>query len=162
LTTQLLALAADFELKFFPPGADILGYSNMKILIVDDSRFLRLANERALVRAGHHVVTASDGEEGLRLARETMPDLVVLDMMLPKLSGPEVLHALRSDQRTEGIPVMVLTSLPQCNEEKLKIEGATSFYQKAVLELDKGTTRFVEVVERMLNHAARARAAAAH
>jgi CheY-like chemotaxis protein len=43
-----------------------------------------------------------------------MPDLVVLDMMLPKLSGPEVLHALRSDQPAAEMPVMVLTSLPQC------------------------------------------------
>lgn len=134
----------------------------MNILIVDDSRFLRLANERALTRAGHHVITASDGEEGLRLAREQMPDLVILDMLLPKLSGQEVLHALRSDPRTAEMPVMVLTSLPQCNENKLKSEGATSFYQKAVLELDKGTTRFLEAVERMLSRQAiKARAAAA-
>ena len=61
----------------------------MNILIVDDSRFLRLANERALKGVGHNVICASDGEEGLRLARERKPDLVVLDMLLPKLSGPE-------------------------------------------------------------------------
>lgn len=67
----------------------------MNILIVDDSRFLRLANERALIKAGHNVITASDGEEGLRLARERKPDLVILDMMLPKLSGQDVLHALQ-------------------------------------------------------------------
>jgi len=67
----------------------------MNILIVDDSRFLRLANERALTKAGHKGITASDGEEGLHLARERKPDLVILDMMLPKLSGQEVLHALR-------------------------------------------------------------------
>ena len=64
----------------------------MKILIVDDSRFLRIANERALVKAGHTVFTAADGEEGLPLAQERKPDLVVLDMLLPKLSGPEVLR----------------------------------------------------------------------
>jgi hypothetical protein len=56
---------------------------------------------------------------------------------------------------------MVLTSLPQCNEEKLMNEGATAFHQKALLELDKGTRRFVEVVERMLTRAAKAKAAAA-
>jgi DNA-binding response OmpR family regulator len=133
----------------------------MNILIVDDSRFLRLANERALVKAGHNVITASDGEEGLSLARERRPDLVILDMMLPKLSGREVLHALRGDPETAAMPVMVLTSLPQCNEDKLMNEGATAFHQKALLELDKGTTRFVEVVERMLARAAKAKAAAA-
>jgi len=122
----------------------------MKILIVDDSRFLRLANERALVKAGHVVITASDGEEGLRLAQERKPDLVVLDMMLPKLSGPDVLRALRKDADTAAIPVMVLTSLPQCNKEKLLGEGATSYFAKSELMLDKGTGMFVETVEKML------------
>ena len=122
----------------------------MKILIVDDSRFLRLANERALVKAGHVVITASDGEEGLRLAQERKPDLVVLDMMLPKLSGPDVLRALRKDAETAAMPVMVLTSLPQCNKEKLLSEGATSYFAKSELMLDKGTGMFVETVEKML------------
>jgi DNA-binding response OmpR family regulator len=122
----------------------------MKILIVDDSRFLRLANERALIKAGHVVITASDGEEGLRLAQERKPDLVVLDMMLPKLSGPDVLRALRKDADTAAMPIMVLTSLPQCNKEKLLNEGATSYFAKSELMLDKGTGMFVEMVERML------------
>ena len=123
----------------------------MKVLIVDDSRFLRMANERALVKAGHTVITAADGEEGLRLAQERKPDLVVLDMMLPKLSGPDVLRALRKDAETASIPVMVLTSLPQCNEQKLIGEGATSYFAKSELMLDKGTGLFVATVERMLS-----------
>ena len=122
----------------------------MKILIVDDSRFLRLANERALVKAGFVVVTASDGEEGLRMAQERKPDLVVLDMMLPKLSGPEVLRAMRKDEAMAAIPVMVLTSLPQCNEKKLIDEGATSYFSKSELMVDKGSGLFVDAVERML------------
>ena len=101
----------------------------MKILIVDDSRFLRVANERALVKAGHIVITAAEGEDGLRLAQEHKPDLVVLDMMLPKLSGPEVLRALRKDATTASTPVMVLTSLPQCNEGKLIGEGQPRILQ---------------------------------
>jgi len=71
-----------------------------------------MTNERALVKVGHQVITASDGEEGLRLAIEHKPDLVVLDMLLPRLSGPEVLRAMRKDAATSSIPVMVLTSLP--------------------------------------------------
>ena len=122
----------------------------MKILIVDDSRFLRIANERALVKAGHTVTTAAEGEEGLWLAQERKPDLVVLDMLLPKLSGPGVLRALRKDAETACIPVMVLTSLPQCNEHKLIKEGATSYFAKPELMLDKGTTLFADGVERML------------
>ncbi len=122
----------------------------MKILIVDDSRFLRLANERALAKAGHVVITASDGEEGLRMAQERHPDLVVLDMLLPKLSGPDVLRALRKDAATAAIPVMVLTSLPRCNEQKLIAEGATSYFAKSELMLDKGTGLFVETIEKVL------------
>jgi CheY-like chemotaxis protein len=125
----------------------------MNILIVDDSRFFRLANERALVKVGHRVISAGDGEEGLRLAREHKPDLVVLDMMLPKLSGPSVLRALRKDPDTASIPVMVLSSLPKTNEEKLAREGATSYFEKSELMLDKGSDIFVEQVRKMFSKA---------
>ena len=133
----------------------------MNILLVDDSRFLRIANERALTRAGHHVIAAADGEEGLRLAIEGKPDLIVLDMMLPKLSGPDVLHALRKNSATAGIPIMVLTSLPQVNEERLINEGATAYFEKSLLTLDKGSGHFVEAVEKMLSKIVKAQAARA-
>jgi CheY-like chemotaxis protein len=58
-----------------------------KILLVDDSKFLRLATERALARAGYDVSTAADGENALQVARERRPDLILLDMLLPKM-GP--------------------------------------------------------------------------
>ncbi|HWF93011.1 MAG TPA: response regulator [Terriglobales bacterium] len=122
----------------------------MTILIVDDSRFMRITNERALQKAGFDVIGAADGEEGLRVARERLPDLIVLDMMLPKLSGPEVLKALRADNATSKIPVMVLTSLSQANEEKLKSEGATEYFEKSTLSLDKSPDRLVQAVKRML------------
>jgi DNA-binding response OmpR family regulator len=69
----------------------------MKILLIEDSKFQRIANERALVKAGYGVIQARDGEEGLRIARENIPDLILLDMMLPKLSGLDVLRALKGD-----------------------------------------------------------------
>jgi len=124
----------------------------MKILLIDDSRFLRVSNERALTRAGHQVTTASDGEEGLRLAIDQHPDLIVLEMMLPKLSGQDVLHALRKSPATATIPVMVLTSLPQSNEGRLITEGATAYFEKSLLTLDQGSTQFVDAVEKMLKH----------
>jgi len=129
----------------------------MKILLIDDSRFLRVSNERALTRAGHQVITASDGEEGLRLAIDQIPDLIVLDMMLPKMSGPDVLHALRKSPATAAIPVMVLTSLPQANEDRLITEGATAYFEKSLLTLDKGSTHFVEAVEKMLRTSVKAK-----
>ena len=131
----------------------------MNILIVDDSRLLRISNERALVKAGHHVISAEDGEAGLRLALERKPDLVVLDMMLPKLSGPDVLRAIRSHPDTASIPVLVLSALPQCNENKLLSEGATGYFQESGLLDENGSTHFVDAVERVL---VKAKAASAH
>lgn len=122
----------------------------MTILLVDDSRFLRTANERALAKAGHTVITASDGEEGLRLLSEHRPDLVILDLMLPKLSGVDLLRAMRKDPVTAETPVMVLSSLPQRNEEKLVCEGATAYFEKSMLETSNGTRPFLEAVEELL------------
>jgi CheY-like chemotaxis protein len=56
------------------------------ILVVEDSRFLRIADERILVKAGYRVIVAGDGEEALRVAAENLPDAILLDMMLPKMA----------------------------------------------------------------------------
>lgn len=121
------------------------------ILLVDDSRFLRLANERSLTRAGYLVETACDGEEALRIAHRMVPDLILLDMLLPKLAGPEVLQALRKDPLTAAIPVIVLSSLPQTNEARLKRDGATAYFEKSKLELDHNAEALVEIVQKALN-----------
>jgi len=125
--------------------------TRMKVLIVEDSRFLRLSNERALQQAGYEVITAADGEEGLRLALERRPDLVILDLMLPKLPGHEVLRELRKNPQTACISVMVVTSLPKSNERKIIEQGVTSYFEKAGLLLDKGSELFVQNVRRMLS-----------
>jgi CheY-like chemotaxis protein len=82
-------------------------------------------------------------------------------MMLPKLSGPDVLHALRKNSDTARVPVMVLTSLPQANEQRLISEGASAYFEKSLLTLDKGSGHFVEAVERMLANAGKAKTVAA-
>ena len=106
---------------------------NSKVLLVDDSRFLRMANECALCKAGYQVSTAADGEEALRVANDKLPDIILLDMMLPKISGTEVLRALKANPATRDIPVIVLTSLSQRNEEKLLSEGAAAYFEKSTL-----------------------------
>jgi DNA-binding response OmpR family regulator len=65
---------------------------------------MRLANQRALTHAGHEVIGSEDGEKGLEIAIQIQPDLILLDMMLPKLSGPEVLKALKENLRTAPFP----------------------------------------------------------
>jgi CheY-like chemotaxis protein len=121
-----------------------------KILLVEDSKFLRLATERALVRAGYEVSSAADGEEALHVARERMPDLILLDMLLPKLSGPEVLMALKKDDSTKGIPVVVMTGMSQKNAARLQGDGAFGFLEKSALELDKGSEKLLAAVQEIL------------
>jgi CheY-like chemotaxis protein len=110
----------------------------MKILLVEDSKFLRLATGRALTRAGYEMSFARDGDEALLIAAEKLPDLILLDMMLPKMSGLEVLKALKKDPATQAIPVVVLTGLSQTNAERLRGDGAFAFLTKTDLALDKG------------------------
>jgi len=121
------------------------------ILLVDDSRFMRTANEKALARAGYSVVTASDGEEALRIAYARIPDLILLDMLLPKLGGAEVLQALRNNPLTTSIPVIVLSSLSQKNEAKLKQDGATAYFEKSRMELDQHAESLLQIVKRTLD-----------
>jgi CheY-like chemotaxis protein len=129
--------------------------ANSKVLLVDDSKFLRIANERALSRAGYEVSTAADGEEALKVANDKLPDIILLDMLLPKISGPDVLKALKANPATKDIPVIVLSSLSQKNEEKLLNEGAAAYFEKSTLELDKSSDRLaatIETVLRQVNH----------
>jgi CheY-like chemotaxis protein len=123
------------------------------ILLVEDSRFLRLASERILVKAGYNVVSTDDGEQALRVAHEQDPDLILLDMLLPKLGGPEVLRALKSDPATARIPVVVLSSLPQKNEAKLKQDGAAAYFEKSRLQLETDSQSLIQLVKEVLAHA---------
>jgi CheY-like chemotaxis protein len=127
-----------------------MGILNSKVLLVEDSKFLRLANERALSKAGYQVSTAGDGEEALKIANDKLPDIILLDMMLPKISGPDVLKALKGNPATLDIPVIVLTSLSQVNEGKLLDAGAAAYFEKSTLELDKSSDRLAATIETVL------------
>jgi CheY-like chemotaxis protein len=128
-----------------------------KILLVEDSKFVRLTTERALARAGYAVSSAGDGEEALRMARERLPDLILLDMLLPKISGPDVLIALKKDPLTLAIPVVVITGLSQKNAARLQEDGAVGFLEKSELALDKGPEKLLaavrEILEKLPEHA---------
>ncbi|HXZ42827.1 MAG TPA: response regulator [Terriglobales bacterium] len=118
------------------------------VLLVDDSRFFRTATERTLVRSGYAVLSAVDGEEALRVAREKLPSLILLDMLLPKLDGAGVLRQLKAEPATAKIPVLVLTSLSQRNEEKLVKDGAAGFLEKD--QLTKDPQPLLQAVARIL------------
>jgi CheY-like chemotaxis protein len=105
----------------------------LTILVVDDSVHLQIAFKKILTSSGYRVELAGDGEEGLRLARSARPDVIILDMLLPKLGGVEVLRALKADRATATIPVIALSGLPMSNEARLRRDGAISYLQKSNL-----------------------------
>jgi DNA-binding response OmpR family regulator len=92
-----------------------------------------MAGERSLTKAGYTVICAKDGEEALEVAGQEKPDVVLLDMMLPKLSGPEVLRQLKLNPATAQVPVIVLTGLSQKNEARLLEDGAVAFVEKSAV-----------------------------
>lgn len=121
-----------------------------KILLVEDSKFLRMATERALARAGYHVITAADGPSALEAAREEKPDLILLDMLLPKITGPDVLKQLKANPSTAGIAVVVFTGLSHKNAERLQRDGAYAFLDKSDLELEKSYDKLLSAVAGIL------------
>jgi DNA-binding response OmpR family regulator len=131
----------------------------MKILVVEDSRLLRTTTERMLTRAGYEVMTAADGEEGLRVALESKPDLVILDMMLPKLSGEELLQRLRVTASSASTPVIVLTSLSGSNRQKLLTEGASLYFEKSLVSVDNGSRLLLDAIQSLLTRASKSKAA---
>lgn len=123
------------------------------ILLVDDSRLLRITNHRALIRAGYDVIDAEDGQRGLELAQERLPNLILLDMMLPKVSGPEVLRSLKNDPRTKSIPVIVLSALSQKNRGKLEDDGAAGYVEKSDDLLRNDSAILVKAIQEVLTAA---------
>ena len=122
----------------------------MRILLVDDSRTIRRENESALRKAGYDVICAEDGETGLKLAREQKPDVVLLDLILPKMSGVELLHQLKQDPGTAGIAVVILSSLTEKNRQKLMEEGAEDYLEKSSLMPTPGTNLLPKMLENVI------------
>jgi len=107
-----------------------------RVLLAEDDRFLRRAAEARLRQHGLEVLTAADGEEALRLARAEPLDLILLDVVMPKLEGFEVLRLLKEDAATARIPVIILSNLGQERDvAQAKTLGAIAFLVKAHLSL---------------------------
>lgn len=131
--------------------------STTRILLVEDSKFLRLEMERVLSRDGYAVSTAADGEQALHMAQERPPDLILLDMLLPKISGPDVLKALKHEILTADIPVVVLSGLSARNSARLEADGAVRFLEKSSLELDRGARPLLKALREIFSGISSAR-----
>jgi DNA-binding response OmpR family regulator len=118
-----------------------------RILVAEDDRFLRKAAEMALKRQGYTVLTAADGEEALRAAQSELPDLILLDLIMPKLNGFDVLQALKKEAPTAKIPVIVLSNLGQDRDVQHAMDaGATAYFIKTDLSLQALVQRVEETL----------------
>ena len=113
------------------------------ILFVEDESVLQKTFGEVLKQEGYEVISALDGQIGLRLAKEKKPDLILLDLILPKIHGFDVLKKLKEDKETQEIPVIVLTNLEGIGDVDKALElGATTYLVKAQYTLE-------EVVEKI-------------
>jgi CheY-like chemotaxis protein len=120
------------------------------VLLIDDSRFARTANQRALTRAGFQVVATEDGQGAIELARKNRPDVILLDLMLPKVTGVEVLRRLKTDSQTRSIPVIVVSSLSQKNKATLLRDGAADMLEKTDDLLRNDSAELIKAVQKVL------------
>jgi DNA-binding response OmpR family regulator len=107
-----------------------------RILLVEDDRFLRRACEATLRQRGFDVTSATDGEEGLRLAKSAPFDLILLDLLMPKKPGSEVLAELKGTEATRNTPVLILSNSSREEDKGRAVDlGAAGYYVKANLSL---------------------------
>lgn len=119
-----------------------------RILFIEDEEALRSAFREAFGRNGYIVQDAADGEEGLRMAQQELPDLILLDLILPKKSGFEVLKELRGNPATKRIPIIVLTNLEGSEDIERALDmGATTYLVKANYNLDDIVAKVALVLE---------------
>lgn len=118
-----------------------------KILFVEDEAALQEALGGVLKQAGYEVISALDGEIGLRLAKSEKPDLILLDLILPKFSGFEVLKILSDNGETKEIPVIVLTNMEKMEDINKAIElGAKTYLVKTDYDLEEVISKVKKVL----------------
>jgi CheY-like chemotaxis protein len=119
-----------------------------RILLVEDDRFLRRACETSLRQRGFSVTVAVDGEDALDKVRQAPPDLILLDLLMPRMTGIEVLRTLRAQEPTRGIPVLILSnSSREQDAEEIRTLGISDYLVKANLSLQELGDRVTRLLE---------------
>lgn len=117
-----------------------------KILLVEDNEMNRDMLSRRLERRGYQVLLAVDGEEGLALARSEAPDLILMDMSLPRVDGWEATRRLKAASETRSIPVIALTSHAMAGDRQRALEVGCDEYDTKPIEL----ARLLKKIEGLL------------
>lgn len=119
-----------------------------KILVIEDEKTLRFLLNQTLAEEGFEVEEAIDGEEGIQKLKESKPDLILLDLLLPGIDGFEVLSRIKRDSDLESIPVIILSNLGQEEEVERGLKlGAIDYLIKAHFTLDEIALRVKKFLE---------------
>ena len=111
---------------------------NHKILIIEDDRFLSSLMKARLEKEGFSVTQAFNGEEAMGLLKKDQPDMIVLDLIMPRVSGFEFLENISVDPQISKIPVMILSNLGQESDiQKVKRLGAVQYFVKVKTSIDE-------------------------
>jgi|JFJP01.1.fsa_nt_gi CheY-like chemotaxis protein len=132
------------------------------ILVVEDEPDVRVFLQTVLEDAGFRVLTAEDGEIAWKLINEKRPDLISLDLVLPKMSGHKILHALKKDEELSKIPVLIVTAHADDDLGKVKVEGETDSILESIWRpksLNQGPGVFLRKPVRPIDYAASVEAA---
>ena len=107
-----------------------------KILIVDDEEDIIEILQFVLEAQGYECITAMDGEEGLRLAKEILPDLIILDVMMPKINGYKISRLLKYDAKYKNIPILMITARSQEEDKNIGEETGVDEYITKPFQVD--------------------------
>ncbi|MHB8836189.1 MAG: response regulator transcription factor [Candidatus Methylomirabilia bacterium] len=121
---------------------------NRRVLIVDDEPDVVESIKFRLGLANIECLAAGDGAEGLRVAQEELPDLIILDVMMPKITGYKVARALKQDERCRRIPIILLTARSQDGDRMLGIDSGADEYMTKPFDLDELTARVLKYLEK--------------
>ena len=116
---------------------------NKKILVAEDDEFLSKVYEVKLEKEGYSIVKAMDGEQAVTYAKSELPDLIILDLVMPKKNGFEALDEIKADPATKDIPVIILSNLGQDSDVQKGLDKGASDY------IVKANTTIAEVMEKI-------------
>ncbi len=119
-----------------------------RLLVIEDDRVLQAALKDFLVAENFEVSCALDGEEGITAAISQKPDLILLDIILPKKDGYSVIKEVRANEATKRIPIVLLTNLGSLNDVEKALElGATTYLVKADYKLEEVVAKVKEILK---------------
>jgi len=121
----------------------------IKVLLAEDDKFISLAYKDGLFRAGFEVIHADNGKKALELAKKEIPDIIMLDVIMPEMNGFEVLEELKKTSKIEKIPVVILSNLGQESDiKKGQKLGACDYMIKSNYSLGEVVDKIKKIVKR--------------